>query len=68
MLSNLKGYKGWVIIMRLQRLDYCNRVEVFINYALSNPYNISGGGIRCLCKRCKNKKLFDLDVITIHLL
>jgi len=53
----LKGYEGCVIIMGLQRLVYCNRVEGFINYALSNPYNISVGGIRCLCKRCKNKKI-----------
>jgi hypothetical protein len=31
-------------------------IQGFINYALSNPRNISGGGIRCPCKKCKNKK------------
>jgi len=40
-----------------------------INYVLSNLRNISGGGIRCLCKKCKNKKKkIDPDVITMHLL
>jgi hypothetical protein len=37
-------------------MDYCNEVQDFINYALSNPRNISRGGIKCSCKRCKNKK------------
>jgi hypothetical protein len=36
-------------------MNYCNRVQSFINYALSNPRNISGGGIRCPCKMCKKK-------------
>ena len=40
----------------------------FINYALSNLRNISGGGIKCSYKRCKNKKFLDLDIITMHLL
>ena len=31
----------------LHMMNYCNRVESFINYALSNPRNISGRGIRC---------------------
>jgi hypothetical protein len=41
---------------RLRIMDYCNGVESFINYALSNLINISESGIRCLFKRCKNKK------------
>jgi hypothetical protein len=45
-------------------MDYCNVVQGFINYALSNLKNISGEGIRCLCKKCKNKKFFDLVVAT----
>jgi len=40
----------------LYKMDYCNGVEGFINYILSNPRNVSGDGIRYLCKRCKNKK------------
>jgi len=32
----------------LQRMDYCNRIQGFINYAISNPRNISRNGIRCL--------------------
>jgi hypothetical protein len=41
-------------------MDYCNEIEGFINYALSNSINISGGNIRCLCKKCKNKKVSQL--------
>ena len=39
------------------KMDYCNEIEGFINYALFNPKNISGGGIRYSRKRCKNKKV-----------
>jgi hypothetical protein len=49
-------------------MDYCNMVDGFINYTLSNLRNISGGDIRYPCKRCKNKKLLNPDVVTIHLL
>jgi len=41
----------------LRKIDYCNEVQSFINYALSNPKNIGGYGIRCPCKRCENKKI-----------
>jgi hypothetical protein len=41
----------------LHRMDYCNKVDGFITCALSNLKNISGGGIRCPSKRCKNKKV-----------
>jgi hypothetical protein len=37
-------------------MDYYNKVQGFINYALSNPRNISGDSIRSSCRRCKNKK------------
>jgi hypothetical protein len=49
-------------------MNYCNGVEGFINYTLFNPINFSGDGIRCPCKRCKNKKFMDLDVVMMHLL
>ena len=52
----------------LRRIDYCNGVQDFINYALSNLRNISGWSIRCLCKRCKNKKFIVPDVVMMHLL
>jgi hypothetical protein len=35
----------------LHSLDYCNGIEGFINYTLSNPRNVSGGDIRCPCER-----------------
>jgi hypothetical protein len=41
----------------LHMMNYCNGIEGFINYTLSNPINFSGGGIRCSCKKCKNKKI-----------
>ena len=43
----------------LQRMNYCNGVQGFINYTISNPRNINGDGIRCPCKRCKNKIFLD---------
>ena len=52
----------------LHMTDYCNGVKDFINYALSNIKNINGDGIRCLYKRYKNKKNFNPNVITMHLL
>jgi hypothetical protein len=55
-------------LQEFQRMDYCKGVQRFINYATSIPINISGDGIRCPCKRCKNKKLFHLDVIMMHFL
>jgi hypothetical protein len=52
----------------LRNMDYCNEVESFTKYTLSNPKIISGGGIRYLCKSCKNKKFINLNVITMYLL
>ena len=52
----------------LHKMEYCNGVKGFINYTLSNPINISGGGIICPYKRCKNKKFLDLDVVMVNLL
>jgi hypothetical protein len=40
----------------LYKEGYYKGVESFINFILSNPKNISGGEIRCLCVKCKNKK------------
>ena len=48
----------------LRRIDYCNGVQSFINYTTSISRNINGGGIRCSCKRCKNKKFLHPDVVT----
>jgi hypothetical protein len=49
-------------------MDYCNEVDDFINYAIFNPKNISGTGIRYPCKMCENKKFLDLNIIAMHLL
>jgi hypothetical protein len=52
----------------LRNLDYCNVVQGFINYAISNPRNVSESGIKCPCKRCENKRYLDSDVVTMYLL
>jgi len=57
-----------VSLKGLRNMDYCNEVESFIKYTLSNPKIISGGGIRYLCKSFKNKKFINLNVITMYLL
>jgi hypothetical protein len=33
----------------LRKMDYCNGIEGFINYVLSNPRKISEGDIRYPC-------------------
>ena len=53
---------------KLCKMDYCNEVEGFINYALFTRRNVSGYGIRYPYKRCKNKKIINPDVVMIHLL
>jgi hypothetical protein len=67
MLSSL-FYRGSIEVMNdlswmyrvspqwLQRMNYCNGVQGFINFATSIPRNFSGGSIRCSCRKCKNKK------------
>jgi len=52
----------------LRRMDYCNGVQGFINFATSIPRNFTGGGIRCPCRKCQNKKYMYPDVVTMHLL
>jgi len=49
----------------LYREDYCKEIQDFINFILSNLNNISGGGIRYPCVKCKNKKFHQLDVVTM---
>jgi hypothetical protein len=41
-----------VLPKELQLMNYCNVIEGFINYVLSNPKSISGGDIRRRCKMC----------------
>jgi prolyl-tRNA synthetase len=41
------------------------KVDIII-YALSNPKKISRGDIKCQCKKCKNKKFIDPDVVMMH--
>jgi len=52
----------------LRKMNYYNEVQSYINYTLSNPRNISGNGVRCPCKRYKNKKFLNPGVVTLHLI
>ena len=52
----------------LQRMDYCNGVQGFINFATSIPRNFTRGGIRCPYRKCENKKYLHPDVVKMHLL
>jgi hypothetical protein len=52
----------------LQRIDYCNGVQGFINFTTSIPINFTEGSIRCPCRKCQNKKYLHPDVVMIHLL
>lgn len=52
---------------KLCMMNYCNEIRGFINYTLSNLKNINGYGIRCLYKRCKNKKFFDPNIMMHHI-
>ena len=49
-------------------MNYCNRVRDFINYALSNLRIICKGVLNVSCKRCKNKKFLNPDVVLMLLL
>ena len=42
-------------------MEYCNEVKGFINYTLSNPINISGGGIRYPYKMENADNVFDFQ-------
>ena len=53
---------------RLRRMDYCYGVQGFINFTTSIPRNFTGGGIRCPCRKCQNKKYLHPDVVMMHLL
>jgi len=52
----------------LQRMDYCNGVQGFINFATSIPKKFTGCSIRCSCRKCQNKKYLHPDVVMMHLL
>jgi hypothetical protein len=52
----------------LWRMDYCNGVQGFINFATSILRNFTDSGIRCPCIKCKNKKFLHQDVVKMHLL
>jgi hypothetical protein len=51
----------------LYREDYCKEVKGFIYFALSNPKNISGYGIRYSCVKCKNQNFHQSNIVMMHL-
>jgi len=63
-----RSWMYWDLPQGLRKMDYCNRVQGFINFATSIPRNFTDGGIRCPCRKCKNNKFLHQDVVTMHLL
>jgi len=53
-----KDCGGWIIVMGFRVL--------LISQSISR--NFTNGGIRCPCRKCKNKKFLHQDVVTMHLL
>ena len=53
-----KDCGGWIIVTGFG----------FINFATSIPRNFTGGGIRCPCRKCENKKYLHPNVVMMHLL
>jgi hypothetical protein len=49
-------------------MNYYNRIESFITYALSNLKNISKDGVKYPCMRYKNRNFLDSNVVIMHLL
>jgi hypothetical protein len=52
----------------LRRMNYCNGVQGFINFTTSIPRNFTEGDIRCLYRKCENKKYLYPDVVMMDLL
>jgi len=51
----------------LWMMDYYNRVQGFINFTTSIPINFTGGGIRCPCRKCQNKKYLHPVVVMMRI-
>jgi len=49
-------------------MNYCNKVQGFINLATPIPRNFTDGGIRYPCRKCKNLKFLHQNIVTMHLL
>ena len=62
------GYIDIYSLEGLRKMNYYNKIQDFINYTLFNPKYISEDGVRCPCKRYKNKKFLDLGVVTLYLI
>jgi len=57
-----QDFFGW-----LYRQDYLKKIESSINFVLYNMKNISRDKIRYPCVKCKNKKFYHKDIVTIYL-
>ena len=55
-----KDCGGWIIVTGFRVL--------LISQHRSIPRNFTGGGIRCPCRKCQNKKYLHPDVVMMHLL
>jgi len=62
-LMDNRSWMYWELIDGLYRQDFLKVLGIFINFEPFNPKNISDNKIRCLCVKCKDKKLHHKDVI-----
>ena len=42
-------------------------VQLFLDYVFSQPDEVRRGEIVCPCARCKFKKVYDRETVTMHL-
>ncbi|KAM3325602.1 hypothetical protein P3S67_000727 [Capsicum chacoense] len=46
---------------------FVTRVDEFIQFACSQLNHMSGDKVRCLCAKCQNYKLMDVETVKCHL-
>ena len=70
---SLREYRKWMYNKNLPGRngltnEFVAGVDEFIKFALSQDDRYKDGEkIRCPCKKCKNRKFFMLDEVTVHL-
>ncbi|XP_021763981.1 uncharacterized protein LOC110728645 [Chenopodium quinoa] len=47
--------------------EFVKGVDKFMQYVKDNPKSSNPNEVRCPCAKCKNKRLWDLDTVKLHL-
>ena len=70
-MSNLFENRRWMY--RRQKpgggvtKQFSEGVQLFLDYTLSQPDEVSVGEIVCPCARCKFRKMYDRETVIMHL-